>query len=130
MLNVVAALITSKNKLLLAQRSKGNLKDYWEFPGGKVEEGETERAAIVREVQEELGTQVEIVKEISVFEYTYSFAEIRLKLFHCKVKGSLKNLAVHDSHKKIIWVTYKDTEFKLAPLDEKIFNYLKNNYAI
>jgi 8-oxo-dGTP diphosphatase len=130
MLNVVAALIISNNQFLLAQRIKGELKDFWEFPGGKVEKNESMQEAIIREVKEELGSEVDIVNRVSTFNYKYPFATIKLTLFHCRIKSSTKDLIIGDSHNKIAWVDYNESNLELAPLDKKIFDYLKKNYVI
>ena len=57
---VVAAIIAQEGKIFATQRGYGEFKDGWEFPGGKIEEGETPQQALVREIQEELDTEVEV----------------------------------------------------------------------
>ena len=72
MLTVVAAIIEQEGKLLVCQRKRGgNFELMWEFPGGKVEPGETPQAALARELQEELGVQAEIGREIYRTRHQY-----------------------------------------------------------
>jgi len=84
MQTVVAGLIWSEGKLLIAQRrASGPHPLAWEFPGGKVESGETEQQALIRELEEELGIEAEIGTENTRYEYTYpGKAPILLVFFH------------------------------------------------
>lgn len=127
MIHVVAALISRNNSFLLAQRIKGELKDKWEFPGGKVEQGETEFEAIEREIYEELNIKVTAEEKISSFHHKYPFAEIKLSLIKCNISDNDNELVLKGSHTKFAWITYSDN-IDLAPLDSKIFGYLKNHY--
>ena len=70
-IRVVAAIIIEKGKVLATQRGYGEFKDGWEFPGGKIELGEIPEAAIVREIKEELDTEIEVVKLLDTVEYDY-----------------------------------------------------------
>ena len=83
---VVAALIEKDGKYLIAKRSHGNKEtnNKWEFPGGKVEKGESEEHAIEREIKEEFEMDVEAVKFISNSMYSYEERTIDLRLYECK----------------------------------------------
>ncbi|KRL05448.1 (deoxy)nucleoside triphosphate pyrophosphohydrolase [Liquorilactobacillus oeni] len=102
-IKVVAAVIIADGKVLVGQREKGRiLEDRWEFPGGKVNSGETLQAALKREIQEELGDQLSIserVFETAVIEH--EFATIELTLFYAKLLSY--NLQLH-AHTKLKWV--------------------------
>ena len=69
---VAAAIIQKGNQVFATQRGYGDFKDGWEFPGGKIEPGETPEEALVREIKEELDTEISIRKLIYVVEYDYS----------------------------------------------------------
>lgn len=70
-IEVVAAIIQDGDKILATQRGYGEFKDGWEFPGGKIEEGETPSQALVREIKEELDTLIEVGELLDTVEYDY-----------------------------------------------------------
>ena len=70
-IEVVAAAIKKDNLYLATERGYGDLKGKWEFPGGKIEEGETPEQALVREIREELGAEIEVYDLIDVIDYDY-----------------------------------------------------------
>ena len=70
-IRVVAAVIKVEDKIFATQRGYGDLKGGWEFPGGKIEEGETPQEALKREIMEELDTEIEVGELIDVIEYDY-----------------------------------------------------------
>ena len=74
--NVVAAIIRDNDQIFATQRGYGEFKDGWEFPGGKVEEGETPEQALKREIEEELNTEIEVGDYLTTIEYDYP-------KFHC-----------------------------------------------
>ena len=70
-IRVVAAVIKDKDKIFATQRGYGDFKGGWEFPGGKIEEGETPQEALKREIMEELDTEIEVGELIDTIEYDY-----------------------------------------------------------
>lgn len=70
-IRVAAAIMIEQGKVFATQRGYGEFKDGWEFPGGKIEPEETPEAAIVREIKEELDTEVQVVKLLDTVEYDY-----------------------------------------------------------
>ena len=70
-IRVVAAIIRDKDKIFATQRGYGEFKDGWEFPGGKIEEGETPQDALKREIMEELDTEIKVGELIDTIEYDY-----------------------------------------------------------
>lgn len=89
-IKVVAAVICDsieeKTKIFATARGYGDLKGGWEFPGGKVEEGETPEQALVREIQEELDTLIEVGPFIDTIEYDYPTFHLSMDCFYCEVK--------------------------------------------
>lgn len=109
---VVAAVITASNengeKMIFAtQRGYGEFKDGWEFPGGKVEPGETPQAALKREIMEELETEIEVGDLIETIEYDYPTFHLSMDCFWAEiVKGDL----VLREHEAAKWLTREQLE--------------------
>lgn len=102
---VVAAIIIENGKVFATQRGYGEFKDGWEFPGGKIEPGETPEEAIVREIKEELDTEVEVIELLDTVEYDYPNFHLSMGCFICKIKSGDLVLKKHEAAK---WLT-KDT---------------------
>lgn len=105
-IHVVAAVICDsfdkKQKIFATAKGYGEFKDKWEFPGGKVETGETPQQALVREIQEELATKVRVGNLITTVEYDYPAFHLSMDCFWCEVKqGELKLLEAEDAK----WLT-------------------------
>ena len=87
---VVAAVIQSDNKIFATRRGYGEFKGGWEFPGGKIEPGETPQQALVREIKEELDTEIEVGELIATVEYDYPTFHLSMDCFWCTfVNGEL-----------------------------------------
>ena len=84
-IRVVAAVIRSEDKIFATARGYGEFKGQWEFPGGKVEPGETPQEALVREIQEELDVKIEVGDLIVTIEYDYSSFHLSMDCFWCNV---------------------------------------------
>ena len=102
---VVAAIIIENDKVFATHRGYGEFKDGWEFPGGKIEPGETPEEAIVREIKEELDTEVEVIELLDTVEYDYPNFHLSMGCFICKIKSGDLVLKEHEAAK---WLT-KDT---------------------
>ena len=102
---VVAAIIIENGKVFATQRGYGEFKDGWEFPGGQIEPGETPEEAIVREIKEELDTEVEVIELLDTVEYDYPNFHLSMGCFICKIKSGDLVLKEHEAAK---WLT-KDT---------------------
>lgn len=104
---VVAAVIKAINEngepiIFATQRGYGDFKDGWEFPGGKIEEGETPQEALKREIMEELDTEISVGELINTVEYDYPTFHLSMDCFWCEVvKGDL----VLKEHEAAKWVT-------------------------
>lgn len=101
-IEVVAAIIRDGNKIFATQRGYGEFKDGWEFPGGKMEEGETPKQALVREIKEELDTIIEVGELLDTVEYDYPEFHLTMHCFLCTVKSG--NLVLNE-HKAAKWLT-------------------------
>lgn len=100
--HVVAAVIRKDDKIFATQRGYGEFKDGWEFPGGKIEEGETSEQALVREIKEELDTDIKVGKLLDTIEYDYPNFHLSMECFWCEiVKGGLE-LKEHEAAR---WLT-------------------------
>lgn len=84
-IRVVAAVIRSEDKIFATARGYGEFKGQWEFPGGKIEPGETPQEALVREIQEELDVKIEVGDLIDTIEYDYSSFHLSMDCFWCNV---------------------------------------------
>ena len=94
---VVAAIIAQEGRIFATQRGYGEFKDGWEFPGGKIEEGETPQQALVREIQEELDTEVEVGDLLGTVEYDYPTFHLSMQCFLCRIKSGRLNLKEHEA---------------------------------
>ena len=120
-IKVVAAIIIDNGKVFATQRGYGEFKDGWEFPGGKIEEGETAREAIVREIQvEEL---------LDTVEYDYPKFHLSMDCFICTVKSGDLVLKEHEAAKWLTKETLGSVEWLPADegLIEKIREYIQKN---
>ena len=119
-INVVAAVIISDNKVFATQRGYGDFKGGWEFPGGKLESNETPEEALVREIKEELETEIEIVEYLDTVEYDYPKFHLSMACYICKIKCGKLVLKEHEDAK---WLT-KDTlrEVEWLPADIEIID--------
>ena len=101
-IEVAAAIIVDKDKIFATQRGYGEFKDGWEFPGGKVEQGETPKQALKREIREELDAEIEVGELFDTVEYDYPNFHLTMYCFLCTLKsGDL----VLKEHKAARWLT-------------------------
>lgn len=124
-INVTAAIIIQENKIFATQRGYGEFKDGWEFPGGKIEEGEKAEEALIREIREELDVEIEVGELLENVEYDYPKFHLSMKCFICKIKSGQLVLKEHEAAK---WLTKDQLDsVDWLPADrgliEKIRNY-------
>ena len=120
---VVAAIITHNNRIFATQRGYGEFKDGWEFPGGKIEAGETPREALVREIKEELETDIEVGDLIDTVEYDYPKFHLTMHCFFCTVKEGKLTLKEHEAAKWLTADTLDSVEW--LPADLAIIGKIK-----
>lgn len=115
-INVVGAVIVHEGLVLCAQRGPaGSLAGTWEFPGGKIETGETPREALEREIDEELRCVVAVGEEVTTTTYEYDFGVVTLTSFYCELIDGTPELTEHAA---IRWLAPNDlSSLNWAPAD-------------
>jgi len=96
-INVVAAVIMKEGRVFATQRGYGEFKDGWEFPGGKVEAGESPEEALCREIREELEVEVNVGDLIDTIEYDYPAFHLSMKCYACTIAGGSPHLLEHEA---------------------------------
>ena len=117
-IEVVAAVIRHGNQVFATQRGYGEFEGGWEFPGGKMEPGETPQEALIREIKEELDTEIEVGELIETVEYDYPKFHLTMHCFMCTVKSGHLVLKEHEAAK---WLTKNTLDaVDWLPADEGI----------
>ena len=123
-IRVVAAVIRDGRRIFATQRGYGPWKDWWEFPGGKIESGESPQAALVREIREELDTAVEVGERIADIEYDYPDFHLSMVCFSCRI---LSGAPVLKEHESASWLLPEELDaVRWLPADREIIAMLKN----
>ena len=102
---VVAAIIQRGDAVLATQRGYGEYKDWWEFPGGKIESGETPEQALVREIREELAAEVDVVRPVVHVSYDYPSFHLEMGCYLCALPDGGVTLLEHEAAR---WLTAAD----------------------
>lgn len=115
-IEVVAAIIKKGNCIFATQRGYGDYKDWWEFPGGKMEPGETPEEALVREIKEELSTDISIDKFLYTVDYDYPKFHLTMHCYICSLLSDSLHLNEHGAAK---WLNREDIHsVNWLPADE------------
>lgn len=126
-IRVTAAIIIENDKVFATQRGYGEFKDGWEFPGGKIEPNEAPEDAIVREIREELDTEIEVVELLDTVEYDYPEFHLSMDCFICRIKSGNLVLKEHEAARWLTRETLGSVEW--LPADQaligKIEKYLR-----
>lgn len=96
-IEVVAAIIIENGRIFATQRGYGEFKDWWEFPGGKVECGEDNESALIREIREELRTEIGIDKFLHTVEWNYPSFHLTMHCYLCHIISGSLELLEHES---------------------------------
>ena len=132
-IEVVAAIIRKGDKIFATQRGYGDWKDYWEYPGGKVEMGETPEQALVREIREELDAEISVDKFLCTIDWDYPAFHLTM---HCNICSLLTEALHLNEHEAARWLGGDElSNIQWLPADYQLIlpvrNELKNNqYSI
>ena len=118
LIEVVAAIIRDGDRVFATQRGYGPWKDWWEFPGGKMEEGETEQEALVREIKEELSADIHVGKLLDTVEWDYPEFHLTMHCFMCTLSHDAMHLNEHEAAKWLNMTTLHSV--KWLPADEAL----------
>lgn len=125
-IRVVGAVVVEDGKVLCVQRGRhGALPGLWEFPGGKVERGESPRDALIREIREELDCTIEAGDEITTTRHEYAFGVVTLTTFWCRITGGEPRLVEHAAQ---AWLLPHDlNRLEWAPADIPAVNLIRRS---
>lgn len=126
-IEVCAAIIIKDNRIFVTQRGYGFFKGQWEFPGGKIEEGESKEECLIREIKEELNANISITQYLNTIEYDYPTFHLIMHNFICSLKDNHYDLIEHDAA-KFVEVTKLD-QVEFLPADILILDDLKKYFS-
>ena len=124
-IEVVAGIISDSGKIFATQRGYGDYKDFWEFPGGKMEPGETPQQALARELREELSVEVDVGEFVCTVEYDYPGFHLTMHCFYCSVTGGTLTLLEHEAAKWLDMEQIHSVDW--LPADVVVVNALEKN---
>ncbi len=124
----MAAVIHDGNRIFATQRGYGAYKDWWEFPGGKVETGETPEAALTREIREELKTDILVGDYIDTVEYDYPEFHLSMRCYWATIAHGVPVLVEHEAAR---WVKSDElNEVNWLPADRLLLGRIKERLAV
>ena len=122
-IEVVAAVIVRGGRIFATQRGYGDFKDFWEFPGGKIEAGESREDALKREIKEELDAEISVDSFLQTVEYDYPKFHLILHCFLCSLKTKKVHLLEHESSK---WLSADELDsVNWLPADNSVIQQLR-----
>lgn len=124
MKDVAAGIIINNGRILIARRARGQKsEDKWEFPGGKIEPGETPEEALKREIMEELSLEIKVGEFFMESKYKYDFGEIRLLVYKAQCMDKNLSLSVHSEAKWVEPADIRNYDYAQAdiPVAERLF---------
>ena len=128
-INVVCAVIVNKERIFACQRGYGEWKDWWEFPGGKIESGESPEEALQREIREELSIEISIDRHLTTVDYDYPDFHLTMHSYLCHLKDDIQpHLLEHEAAR---WLGKGELEeVKWLPADVEVIKAFCNLYQI
>ena len=120
---VAAAVIRDNNRIFATARGYGAFKGKWEFPGGKIEMGETSQEALKREIMEELATEIKVGELIDTIEYDYSDFHLTMECFWCEVVNGGLELKEHEAARWLMREELYNVEW--LPADVRLIENIK-----
>ena len=124
-IRVVAAIIKDEDKIFATQRGYGDFAGGWEFPGGKIEEGETPQEALVREIKEELAADIEVGELIETVEYDYPTFHLSMDCFWRQLISKEVKLLEHEAARWLTKETINDVDW--LPADQGLIEKIKES---
>ena len=122
-IEIVAAVFQKDGRILATQRGYGNYKDWWEFPGGKIEPGETHEEALEREIREELDTKIRVGEHLITVDYEYPEFFLTMHCYWCTVLEGKLTLLEHEAAK---WLPADDLwQVKWLPADKEVLECIE-----
>ena len=122
-IRVVAAIIIQDDKVFATQRGYGEFKDGWEFPGGKIEEGETPQDALVSEIKEELDAEIVVGELLDTVEYDYPNFHLSMDCFICAIQSGSLVLKEHEAAKWLTKATLDSVDW--LPADQGLIGKIR-----
>ena len=127
-IEVVAAIIVRDCRIFATQRGYGEWKDWWEFPGGKIEHGETPEDAMKREIREELTTEIEVDELLTSVEYDYPKFHLTMHCYLCTIISGDLSLLEHEDAR---WLAIDELDsVKWLPADKDVIEKLSTTFAM
>ena len=122
-IEVVAAIIRKGDKVFATQRGYGDFKDWWEFPGGKMEPGETPEQALVREIREELSAEISVDRFLCTVDYDYPAFHLTMHCYYCHLIDDALHLNEHEAAR---WLGMDELDsVSWLPADVMVVNEMK-----
>lgn len=122
-IKVVAAVIEHEGRFFSARRGYGEWKGWWEFPGGKIEPGESPEVALKREIHEELAADIRVGKKICTIEYDYPLFHLTMHCYACEMCNCDLNLLEHEDAR---WLSKQDfNDIKWLPADRLVLDFIR-----
>lgn len=123
-IEVVAAIIRKEGRIFATQRGYGEWKDWWEFPGGKMEAGETAEEALKREIREELSTEINVNELLCTVEYDYPKFHLTMHCYLCTLQTEALHLNEHEASR---WLPKEElNSVQWLPADLQILEKIRN----
>ena len=127
-IEVVAAIIVRDGRIFATQRGYGDWKDWWEFPGGKVEPGGSPEDALKREIREELATEIEVDELLTTVEYDYPKFHLTMHCYLCTIISGDLSLLEHEDAR---WLALDELDcVKWLPADKDVIEKLSTTFAM
>ena len=127
-IEVVAAIIVRDGRIFATQRGYGEWKDWWEFPGGKIEPGESPEDALKREIREELATEIEVDELLTTVEYDYPKFHLMMHCYLCTIISGDLSLLEHEDAR---WLAIDELDsVKWLPADKDVIEKLSTTFAM
>ena len=121
-IEVVAAIIQKEGRIFATQRGYGDFKDWWEFPGGKMEQGESPEDALRREIREELSTEISVDRFLCTVEYDYPKFHLKMHCYLCSLLTDALHLNEHEAAR---WLAKDELDsVKWLPADVEVVKCL------